>query len=329
MPKHSLSENGGPAKKRRRSDEDSSQSANKRPSFSPVPSLLVKPWKAADIPSQLPPLPKIYDPDLETQAFRHPGIAGPSYERLEWLGDAYLETIATALIFQSFPTLSSGRCSQIREQLIRNVNLSGYFRQYGMETRANMPPDIALSSRNGRGRSADKDLVKVQGDMFEAYVAGIVVSDPVNGLKVAAEWLRMLFSMSIKDQIIQNERQAAMNENRTSTKNGDSPVPERTPKDKLIHLIGMKGISISYEAIPEHRKDERLGLPLFTMGVYLTGWGENHRLLGTGTALGKKEAGQNAAGAAIEKKELMEIYSRQKCAALVEQEKKLQAAASQ
>lgn len=288
----------------------------------PVPTLsplLVEPWRAADIPSELPPLPKIQDSEIESQVFRHPGLAGgPSYERLEWLGDAYLEMIATTLIFQTFTTTPSGRCSQIREQLIRNVTLAEYFRNYKMDQKAKLPQDVALSgSRNPRGRSSDKDLIKTQGDMFEAYVAGIIVSDPTDGLAVAANWLRALFSTSIKDQIMRNEAGSSSSGN---DKTSQSNFP---PKDQLARLIGWKGIVLEYRDMPGEQKDENLGLPLYTVGVYLTGWGEQKKLLGTGTALKKKEAGQNAATMALGNKELMRTYELRK-QALAEKLKEMQ-----
>ncbi|KAL3960147.1 hypothetical protein ACCO45_005264 [Purpureocillium lilacinum] len=64
------------------------------------------PWKSSEISSQLPPLPQVKDPELEKRAFTHPGVprnGEESYERLEWLGDAYIELAATGLIFKTFP----------------------------------------------------------------------------------------------------------------------------------------------------------------------------------------------------------------------------------
>jgi ribonuclease III len=299
-----------------------------QPSFPTLSPLLVEPWRAADIPSELPPLPKIHDPEIESQVFRHPGLAGgPSYERLEWLGDAYLEMIATSLIFQTFTRTPSGRCSQIREQLIRNVTLAEYFRNYKMDQKAKLPQDVAQSiSRNPRGRSSDKDLIKTQGDMFEAYVAGIIVSDPdSNGLAVAANWLRKLFSTTIKDQIIRNETETQY----SSSGDGRSSnsQPHFPPKDQLTRLIGGKGVVLEYRDLPGsgEQREQNLGLPLYTVGVFLTGWGEEDRLLGTGTALKKKEAGQNAARKALGDKEAMKTYETRKQAAWAERMKETQA----
>jgi ribonuclease-3 len=44
----------------------------------------------------------------------------------------------------------------------------------------------------------------------------------------------------------------------------------------------------------------------------LTGWGEQNRLLGTGTAHGKKDAGMKAAAMAIQNKKTMLMYTEKK-----------------
>lgn len=283
----------------------------------PIPHSLVEPWSSSDIPDELPPLPQIKNPDLERQTFSHPGVAArDNYERLEWLGDAYLELIATAIIHATFPTMPSGRCSQIREQLVRNVTLARFFREYKMEEKARLPPEIGqfATQRPGRGRSSDKDLLKTQGDMFEAYVASIIVGDAENGLSDCIRWLRALWSMVIKDQIIRAERDSQ------PPAAGDAAAPGAktpSPKEQLATLIVVKGIELRYKDIPgKDKKDRHLGLPLFTVGVYLTGWGEDNKLLGWGTALNKKEAGQKAATRALENKKQMKIYCQKKQASM-------------
>ncbi|KAF4126422.1 ribonuclease III [Geosmithia morbida] len=307
----------------------------------PIPSWTVKPWTVADIPREMPPLPKIKDATLERQAFTHPGVAGHNgYERLEWLGDAYLELIATALIDRTFPTMPSGRCSQVREQLVRNITLSRFFRDYNMDAKAILPPDFKqdlAAQRAGRGRSSDKDVIKTQGDMFEAYVAAVILDDKENGLANCIKWLRDVWSMAIKDHIVREEKDGGSSQQKpnalaeapqpasgdaqggveptSATQDGEEATTKKkvSPKEQLAKLIVVKGIDIKYKDIPgKEKKDRYLGLPLFTVGVYLTGWGENDKLLGWGTALNKKEAGQKAAMRAIENKKQLKIYCQKK-----------------
>ncbi|KAK2605913.1 hypothetical protein QQS21_003639 [Conoideocrella luteorostrata] len=280
------------------------------------------PWTSSEI-SGLPPLPKIHDAELEKTVFRHPGLSefGPSYERLEWLGDAYLELISTSLIFQTFQSTPSGRCSQIREQLVRNTNLSGYFREYGLDAKAQLPADV--HTFHGRGKSNDKDIIKIQADMFEAYVAAAIISDPVNGMTNTVSWLKALFGRTIKHQIVAYEKTqmttrqiqtTLASESGVDADDAKKTVKNLNAKDQLRAEIGAKGVDIRYEDMPGPRKDKHSGLPLFTVGVYLDGWGEQDKLLGYGTALGKKEAGQKAAMRAMENKKLIKVYQAKKAA---------------
>lgn len=280
-----------------------------------LPALIpVTPWTASEISSDLPPLPKILDPELEEAAFTHPGLGlAHNYERLEWLGDAYIELIASSLIFQTFRRTPSGRCSQLRELLVRNTTLAQYFRQYDMHLKARLPPDLYKSGELGRGRSSDKDQLKTQGDIFEAYVAAVIVSDPQNGLNNVICWLKTLWGHTISKQIIENEKLlAAPPPSSVKTAYRAPSAGNLNAKDELRAVVGVKGVSIRYQDIPGNSKDKDLGLPLFTVGVYLDGWGEKNKLLGMGTALQKKEAGHKAAKMALENKRLMKLYGAKK-----------------
>lgn len=294
-------------------------SAIKRASIS-APST-VKPWKLAAVPKQLPTLPRVQDPIIEETAFTHPGISRDKhYERLEWLGDAYLELISTILISQTFTQLSSGRCAQIRERLIRNTTLADFFRQYGLQSRARLPSDAHRFQ--GKGRSNDKDITKIHADMFEAYTAAVIVADPVNGIDDVTNWLRDLWSMAIVDDLRKlefHEAKGAKNERAVgdAAANGsatEEPVkkPSLTPKEELSAMIVVKGIWLRYERMECSKKDKNLGLPLFAVGAYLDGWGEQHKLLGLGTALNVKEAGQKAATEAMQNRKLMKVYMEKK-----------------
>ena len=68
------------------------------------------------------------------------------------------------------------------------------------------------------------------------------------------------------------------------------------------------------------RKDSETKLPLFTVGVYLTGHGEKEKLLGIGTAHGKKEAGMKAAQVALGNSKAMKTYAEKKRLFVAQQE---------
>jgi ribonuclease-3 len=125
-----------------------------------------------------------------------------------------------------------------------------------------------------------------------------------------AAWLKLLWSMTIKDHILRNEKNRV-----TSTQpvpDGLATNPNLSAKDILLREIGAKGILIRYEDMPGIGKDRDHGLPLYTIGVFLDGWGERNKLLATGTALKKKEAAQKAAQQALENKKLIKTYKAKK-----------------
>ncbi|OAQ96816.1 hypothetical protein LLEC1_01102 [Akanthomyces lecanii] len=296
----------------RHSDLDNVGISNLSPLNLQIPSMdYATPWRSSELSRQLPPLPTVKDRKLEELAFTHPGfIPGSSpdkqYERLEWLGDAYLELIATALIDKTFLQLPSGRCSQIRERLIRNTTLAAYFREYGLESRARLPRDVRTQKHPGRGSSSDKDWLKTQSDMFEAYVAAIILSDPIHGIGIVMRWLKALWGRDIIEDVQRAEQ-------------GEAPLVRRegagrriTPKEELSSKVVVKGITLRYERMESNKRDRHLGQELFTVGVYMDGWGETGKLLGVGSALGIREAGQKAAAGILENKKLMKVYEAKK-----------------
>ncbi|KAJ3961343.1 hypothetical protein N0V92_001992 [Colletotrichum tropicale] len=237
-----------------------------------------------------------------------------SYDRLEWLGDAYVELLSTCLIFQTFGGLPTGKCSQIREVLIKNANLGDYSTQYKLFERAILPAELDPNSKIAV-KANPQEVRKVRGDLFEAYVAAVILSD-ADGLRRAGEWLRSLWSMTIKDKIESADRTPDIH---VVKELGSSAAPQESrlpPKVELSKLIGAKGINIRYEDLPSAKQKDKLNkkLALFTIGVYLDGWGEKNKLLGVGSDLNKKEAGQKAATAALGNKKLMKTYQDKKVA---------------
>jgi len=284
--------------------------------------LAVTPWTSSSIPSSLPALPKVYDPTLEAAAFIHSGCGSgkpteASYERLEWVGDAYLYITSTLLISQTFPALLPGKCSQIRERLVKNAILADYARQYGFEERAKVP-DAILGATKHPAKAHER--VKILGDIFEAYVAAVVLSDPESGVARATEWLKSLWAMTISKEILHQERHGEKLDSPLWRLRGSKASVEEKPsqqsalnaKDRLQKALGSKGVKITYRDSAPEKKDKETKLPIFTVGVYLDGWGEKDKQLGIGRAHGKKDAGMMAAEQVLANKKLMKLYTERK-----------------
>ncbi|KFZ04881.1 hypothetical protein V501_08887 [Pseudogymnoascus sp. VKM F-4519 (FW-2642)] len=264
----------------------------KKTSAEVTPPQNIAPWTGASIPTGLPTLPPILSPDLEKSAFTHSGAlptnAGPqdSYERLEWVGDAYIYLLTTLLISKTFPALQPGRCAQLRELCLKNETLASYARQYGFDKRYQIPKDFA----------ARTPQTKILGDVFEAYVAAVIYSDPKNGVEKASNWLKALWAGTLSKEILEQDEV-----NKSLQTTGPPVVSTTSAKQELATQIVSRGIKLLYKDADTPGKDPVTGFPLYTVGVYLEGWGEKNKLLGSGTALGKKEAGAKAAEEALKR----------------------------
>ncbi|KAL4927830.1 ribonuclease III [Aspergillus undulatus] len=228
----------------------------------------------------LPPLPSIIDDELEKAVFTHPGMSKhpkTTYDRLEILGDAYIELFSTKLIWGRFQQIPSGRISQIRELLVKNETLAEYATQYGLDRRALIPSEVT---------NQPKRWIKTKGDIFEAYVAAVILSHP-DGVAVAESWLSELWSPTLE----------ALEDSHES--HTHSP-----PKQELARKLSGKRVKLIYidEKAPIQHEG---GKQTFFIGVYLTGWGWSNKHLGSGRGLNKTIAGNNAAQQALENKSLM------------------------
>jgi ribonuclease III len=241
--------------------------------------------------SLLPPLPPIRE-DLYKTVFTHqsqapnkPGSQTGSYERLEFIGDAYIELMATRLIWDKFKDLPAGRLSQIRELLVKNDSLSEIAVQYGLDQRVSASAEV---------KNNPKNWTKVKGDVIEAYVAALVLDDKKMGdvgFKAAEQWLHELWTPKL-----------------------DGILAERAPnlnaKDVLSRKLLSRGIKLEYK---QRRPMKQLagGQQTYFIGVYLYGWGYDGKLLGGGEGLSKTAAGNMAAEDAL-KNPVIESIAEQK-----------------
>ncbi|KAH0557096.1 hypothetical protein GP486_005114 [Trichoglossum hirsutum] len=233
--------------------------------------------------SRLPPLPPVSDPALQSQVFTHSArldalqsdqysAANLSYERLEFIGDAYLECIASRIIFARFPLLPPGKLSQIRESLVKNETLAGYAVDYGFDRKLEIPKKV-------REAMTPKSWTKTLGDVFEAYVAAVALSSPDTGFAQAESWLSNLW------------------ENKLMEHAGQDLNPHA--KSEIMKKLMGKGIKVEFREEREPQVFKREGKSKFFVGAYLTGWGWEDQHLGSGVGFSKGEAGTRAAMEAL------------------------------
>lgn len=255
-----------------RSDEPSTSTGNFSPAYQ-TQSSHYSPGGTDPDEHRTPPLPPILDKRLEDAVFTHPACGkshDATYDRLEILGDAYIELIATRVVWEKFPGISSGRISQIRELLVKNDTLAGFAQTYAFDRRARVPANYSDQS---------KRWTKTKGDIFEAYVAAVILSRSLDGYHVAEQWLTGLWLPKL----------ASLGQQRT----------ELRSKEALAKKVMGKGIKLEYieeQSAVEHKGS---GTQTFFIGVYLTGWGWTKKHLGSGQGPSKVAAGDEAARNAL------------------------------
>lgn len=211
-------------------------------------------------------------PELRASGAEEPGNATlpMDNERLEFLGDAVLELLASEYLLSTFPEWSEGQLSKSRSRIVNAGSLEAAARRLR----------LGEHLRLGRGeeKTGGRDKQTLLADAFEAVVAGIYLDA---GLGPAREVLRrVLFEHALEERgegIADSDRKSALQEFLQGR--GRPPAEYR--------LAGESG--------PDHQK-------VFLIDVWVDG---ECRASGEGST--KKEAEQRAARSALEQLERMEM----------------------
>lgn len=145
----------------------------------------------------LPRPPAIHDVSLLNKIFTHQSIVNNLYtnesnkvqfhnERVEFLGDSFLQFVVTMLIYERFPNFSEGQMSLLRASIVSNKNLLEWSKLYKF--------DKALKKNfNDSAITGDK---KIYADVFEAYLGGLVeqyMMETDDGLTNMADFMKCWF----------------------------------------------------------------------------------------------------------------------------------------
>jgi len=71
-------------------------------------------------------------PELLRQALTHRSFGTPHNERMEFVGDAVLNCVVGATLYERFPTLPEGDLSRVRAGLVNGDTLARVARQLGI-----------------------------------------------------------------------------------------------------------------------------------------------------------------------------------------------------
>ncbi|KAG9900923.1 hypothetical protein KCU94_g8257, partial [Aureobasidium melanogenum] len=264
----------------------------------------------------LPTLPQVPDGPYSRAPFVHKSssqhdrtsaVGDMTYERLEFLGDAYLEVIATRLIFSRYPHLAAGRQAQIRERLVKNDTLTQFSMAYNFQDRL---------KAGGGERELGKASGKILADVFEAYVAAVILSDPVDGFRRAETWLIELWAPIL------------LREFGPISSDGGATFSEYNQNAKQELQQKIVGRDVKLEYLENRPMEQTKHMQRYFISLFLTGWGYEKQLLGSGEGQNKVEAGNRAAmDAMVKSKDIIDGAAR-KLSALREQ-RKMEAAAKE
>jgi ribonuclease-3 len=184
-------------------------------------------------------------------------------ERLEFLGDAVLDFVVGAWVYQRFPEMAEGELTQLRSALVRTDALAAFARRL----------DFGPSLRLGRGElgSGGRDRDNILCGAFEAFIGAIYLEQDIQG---ATDFIEPLLE-STRDRLFDgpdlSDAKSRLQEWSQGQKLG-------APSYVLVEKLG-----------PEHSRT-------FEIEVRLNG-----EPLGRGRGSSKAAAEQEAAKAALEK----------------------------
>lgn len=190
----------------------------------------------------------------------HPDVPQDN-ERLEFLGDAVLDFIVGAWLYDHFPEMAEGQLTRMRSALVRTEQLAAFARKL------NLGPAMRLGRGELSGGGRDRDALLC--DTFEAIVGALYLHGDISAVRA---FVVPLLEDAADDLILQPDVYDAK-----------SRLQEWTQ----AHKLGIPRYETRSADGPDHAKT-------FTVDVYING-----KVLGTGAGPNKQAAAQNAAADAL------------------------------
>ncbi len=218
----------------------------------------------------MPSLPTFHDPSLLARALTHrsylnerPELALEDNERLEFLGDAVLDFVTGAWLYNRFPEMPEGRLTSLRAALVKTETLAEFALRVGI--------DETLRLGRGESESGGRGRISMLADAFEAVLGALYLDQ---GLGTVQQYLEQLL-LAEADRILAEER-------------------DRDAKSLLQEWSqAERGITPRYRTIAEEGPDHAKS---FTVEVRI-----GRQVVGRGEGLSKQSAAQAAASDALKR----------------------------
>jgi ribonuclease-3 len=183
-------------------------------------------------------------------------------ERLEFLGDAVLDFVVGAWVYNHFPEMQEGELTRMRSALVRTDTLAEFARQLGLGS--------ALRLGRGELTSGGRERDNLLCATFEALIGAMYLDAGIPAVESFVEPLLAEISSKVVSQEEIYDPKSTLQEWAQSNKLG-------TPRYATVASSG-----------PDHAK-------VFTVEVQV-----NDKIVGRGEGTSKQAAAQMAAQAALE-----------------------------
>ncbi len=184
-------------------------------------------------------------------------------ERLEFLGDAVLNFLVGAWLYNHYPELAEGRLTSLRSALVRNDQLAEYARQLEMGK--------AILLGRGEEDAKGRERTILLGSVFEAFTGALYLD---SGLESVQRFLEPLLEPAAH-KIVKHRQ-------------------DLDPKSQLQELTQSKGMGTPYYRTVDTQGP--LHQPVYTVEVLV-----GEQVIGLGSGTNKQAATKNAAENALNK----------------------------
>lgn len=187
-----------------------------------------------------------------------------SNQRLEFLGDAFLDAIISEELYKSLPNMEEGRLTKIRSRVVCAESLAAVGKEIGIGEH------ILLGS--GEKRTGGSKKISITADTMEALIGAIYLD---GGYRETRAFILRHFSNKLSEAI-----------------ESGAGADYKTTLQEILQADGERGFfyRVINEDGPDHEKTFYVELVL------------NDQVIGWGKGMSKKEAEQNAAKAALERR---------------------------
>ena len=117
-----------------------------------------------------------------------------SNERLEFLGDAILESIISHMLYTRFPDLNEGDLTKLRASLVNKRKLSEVSSEFALG-------DYLLLGKGEKASGSGAENPSILADTFEALIAALYIDKGENGYQETYKFIEVVFTPLIEEAL--------------------------------------------------------------------------------------------------------------------------------